>query len=152
MDFQLKSTKKLSRGFTLVEIMLVVGIIGLLTTISTSVYNSFKTHENLEITTIGVVEAIRHAQGNSQSGKGDSSWGVKVLASSAVIFKGSSYASRDTSADQSLGFSGGVEASGLSEIVFTKIIGSTTDTGTVTLTNSYGSKNILINEKGTLTY
>lgn len=152
MDLQIKSIKKLSRGFTLVEMIVVIGIITLLATVSTSVYNSFKTHENLEIATTGVVEALRHAQSNAQSGKGDASWGVKILSGSAVIFKGTSYASRDTTADQILDFSGGVVTSGLSEIVFTKVTGSTTNTGTVTLTNSYGTKNIQINEKGTLTY
>lgn len=152
MDLQIKSIKKLSKGFSLVEIIVVIGIIGLLATISTSVYNSFKTHENLEIATTGVVEAIRHAQANAQSGKGDSAWGVEILSNSVVIFKGTSYAGRDPSADQSLDFSGGVVASGLGEVVFTKVSGSTTNTGTVTLTNSYGTKNIQINEKGTLTY
>lgn len=134
------------------EMIVVIGIITLLATVSTSVYNSFKTHENLEIATTGVVEALRHAQANSQSGKGDSSWGVRILPGSVVVFKGTSYASRDTTADQALGFSGGVESAGLGEIVFEKVTGSTGDVGTVTLTNSYGTKNIAINEKGTLTY
>lgn len=152
MESQIKSTKKCSRGFTLVEMIVVIGVIALLATISTSVYSIFKARENLEIATTGVVEAIRHAQANSQSGKGDSNWGVKIFSNSAVIFKGSSYESRDASADQSIDFSGGMTAGGLSEIIFTKVIGSTTNTGTITLTNSYGAKNISINGKGTLTY
>ena len=152
MDSLIKSTNKLSHGFTLVEMVVVIGIIGLLATISTSVYSSMKTHENLEITTTSVVEAIRHAQANTQTGKGDSVWGIKILSSSAVIFKGASYAGRDTSVDQLFDFSGGLVASGLSEIVFAKITGSTPNIGTMTLTNSYGVKNISINEKGTLTY
>lgn len=152
MNYQVKLNNKSYSGFSLIEIVLVIGIVGLLATVSTSVYSSFKAHENLEIATTGTVEAIRHAQANAQSGKGDSVWGVEILPNSVVIFKGESYASRDASADQSLGFSSGIIASGLSEIVFSKVIGSTDDVGTITLTNSYGIKNILINEKGTLTY
>jgi prepilin-type N-terminal cleavage/methylation domain-containing protein len=152
MDLPTKLTNKYSGGFTLLEIVVVIGIIGIVLSISTSVYSSFKAHENLEIATTGVVEAVRHAQANAQSGRGDSSWGVEMLLNSAVIFKGTSYAGRDISADQLLDFSGGVVASGLSEIIFTKVAGSTINTGTITLTNSYGTNNILINEKGVLTY
>lgn len=152
MDLQIKSISKYCRGFTLLEIIVVMGIFGLLATISTSVYSSFKAHENLEISAVTVVEAIRYAQLNSQVGKGDSSWGVKISSDSISIFEGSSYVSRENSSDQSLDFTGGVLASGLSEIVFNKVTGSTIDTGTIVLTNSYGDKNITINEKGTLTY
>lgn len=152
MDLQIKSTKKQFRGFSLVEIAVVIGIIGLLATISASVYSNFKAHENLEIATTGAVEAVRYAQANSQAGKGDSSWGVKILPSSIIIFKGASYAGRDAAADQSLDFSGGIAPGGLSEIVFAKMMGSTANIGTITLTNSYGVKNISINEKGTIIY
>jgi len=152
MKYQTKLTKRPSQGFSILEIIIVVGIMGLLITFSTSVYNSFKSHENLEIATISVVESIRHAQGNAQSGKNDSIWGVEILPTTVIIFKGVNYASRDVAADQSLDFPGGVISSGLSEIVFTKLTGSTSSVGTITLTNSYGTKNILINEKGTLTY
>lgn len=152
MDLPVKSIKKIYRGFTLFEIIVVIGIIGLLITVSTSVYSSFRAHESLEITTIGVVEALRYAQANAQSGKGDSGWGVAILSSSVVVFKGTNYINRDTSADQTLDFYGGVTADGLSEIVFSKVTGSTEDVGAVILTNSYGTKNIEINEKGILTY
>lgn len=152
MVYQNKLNKKWICGYTLVEIIVVIGIIALLATISTSVYSNFSANEKLKIATMGVVEAIRHAQANTQSGKGDSSWGVKVFSDSVIIFKGSGYASKDSSYDQSFNFSGGVVASGLSEIVFAKVTGSTINTGTITLINSYGSKDILINEKGTLIY
>lgn len=140
------------RGFSLLEVLIVLGIVALIAGISTTTFNNFRSHENLEIAATSVVEALRHAQANAQSGKGDSAWGVKMLPSSTVIFKGTSYAGRDTAADQPFSFSGGVVASGLSEIVFIKVMGATENTGTVTLTNSYGTKNIEINEKGTLTY
>lgn len=152
MDYQIKSVKKLSYGFSLVEVIIVLGIFSILISVSVSVYNSFKTHENLEITTTGVVEGIRHAQANSQSGKGDSMWGVEILTTSITIFKGGSYTGRDTSADQSFNFSAAVTASGLSEIIFTKITGSTSNIGTIVITNSFGAKNISINAKGNITY
>ena len=92
------------------------------------------------------------AQSSAESGKGDSKWGVEILSNQVVVFKGNSYATRITSADEPLNFSGGVIASGLSEIVFEKISGITTNTGTITLTGGSEIKNININAKGTVTY
>lgn len=141
-----------ARGFTLIEMMVVIAVIGMLASVSTTAYSSFKTHENLEIAANGVVEAIRYAQANAQSGKGGSSWGAEILPSSVVVFKGASYAGRDAASDQALDFPGGVTASGLSEIVFAAVTGFTANTGIVVMTNSSGTKNISINEKGTLAY
>ncbi|OGZ05192.1 MAG: hypothetical protein A2845_02630 [Candidatus Lloydbacteria bacterium RIFCSPHIGHO2_01_FULL_49_22] len=153
MDYQVRSIKGSShRGITLVELIVVVGIIMLLTAVSITVYGSFKAHENLEIATMGVVGALRHAQANAESGKADSPWGVALLTSSVVVFKGGVYALRDISADQKLDLPSGVFAGGLSEIVFEKVTGNTGGAGSVTLTNSFGVRNIIINAKGTITY
>jgi prepilin-type N-terminal cleavage/methylation domain-containing protein len=86
MAYQIKSHKKYNQGFSIVELLVVIGIISLLLTISTFAYNGFRTHENLEIAATGVVEAIRHAQANAQVGKADSVWGAKILANKVVIF------------------------------------------------------------------
>ena len=152
MDYQIKSIKKISAGFTLVEILIVISITAILAMVSTSVYTNLNARENLEISTNSLIEAIRYAQSNSRVGKGDSEWGIRILQSSFVIFKGSNYVSRNVSFDQSFNFSKGVVVDGLSEIVFEKITGWTEDDGAIILTNSYGTKDILINEKGTLTY
>lgn len=138
-------------GFTLVEVVLVLGIFAILSTVSFSTYTQFRGRENLETATMSVVEALRHAQANAQSGKGDSVWGVFV-GSTITLFKGASFSGRDTSYDQVIGLSSGVSASGLSEITFAKVTGTPLMTGTTTLSNSFGTKNIYINEKGTLTY
>ncbi|MEI7718881.1 MAG: type II secretion system protein [archaeon] len=139
-------------GFSLVEIVVVLGIFALLFSISTSVYNNFKSHSNLEITVNGVVEAIRMAQSNAQSGKGDSKWGMKIVTNKVVVFKGDNYTSRDVSFDESFGFSGEVVTGGVSEIVFEKLTGTTLTTGTIILTSNTENKNINVNEKGTVTY
>jgi len=152
MVYQIKLIKNIKKGFTLIEIIIVIGIIGLLASISMNAYTNSKSHENLQTSTLGLVEAVRHAQSNAQSGKLDSSWGVKLNPSEVVVFKGSSYTARDSSLDQLLGLPSGVVVTGLSEIVFSKIIGNTTNTGTITVTSGSEIKNITINEKGTITY
>ena len=46
-------------GFTLLELLIVISISLLLVTVSTTTFNSFKSHNNLEIATGSIVEAIR---------------------------------------------------------------------------------------------
>lgn len=151
MDYQVKF-KNLNRGFSLVEVIVVLGVFALLAGISTATYSQFKTKSNLDIAVGSVVEAMRHAKANAEQVQGDAKWGVEVLSNQIVVFKGSSYGTRDTSADQTLNLPGGITASGLAEIVFEKVTGTTATVGTVTLSGSDGSKNISINEKGTITY
>lgn len=152
-NFSLKGfTPSLSRGFSLIELLIVIGIFALLFSVSTSVYNSFRSHSNLEIAVSSVVEALRFSQSSAQSGKGDSKWGVEIPTSQITIFKGNSYASRDIPFDESFVFAGGISASGLGEVIFEKLTGITSTVGTIILTNGNESKNIVINEKGTITY
>lgn len=139
-------------GFSLIEILVVIGIFTVLLTVSTSVYNNIKSHSNLDLATNGLVEALRFAQSSAQSGKGDSKWGVEVFSDKVLVFKGNAYLGRDVAFDKVLDFAGGISASGLSEIVFEKLTGATSTVGTVVLSNTSGNKNIYINEKGTVTY
>ena len=138
-------------GFSIVELLVVIGIFVLFAIVSDSLYGTFKSHSSLEIATSSLVEAARHAQSNAQFSKADASWGIEISPNTLVIFKGQTYAARDTGSDQSLSFPAGVSASGASEFVFAKVSGLTS-VGTTTLTNTYGSKDIFINAKGTITY
>lgn len=139
-------------GFSLVELIVVLGIFALLFSVSESVYTSFKSTSNLKIATGSVVEALRYAKTNSEMMKGDSRWGVEILTDKLIIFKGGDYGNRDVLLDQSFDFPSGVKTGGMSEIVFEKMNGSPVNVGIITITNNSGSKNITINEKGTITY
>lgn len=152
MAYPIKSKNFSKRGFSILELLIVISIFIILFSISTSVYNNFKRHSNLEIATSAVVEALRFAQSNAQSGKDDSKWSVEILPDKIVIFKGNNYLSRNVSFDEPFIFTSGISASGLTEIIFEKLTGTTSTIGTVILTNGAESKNININEKGTITY
>lgn len=139
-------------GFSLLELLIVISIFAIFASMTTSTYYSMRSNTNLELATGSLVEAVRFAESSAQSGKGDSKWGVKILANQIVIFKGDSYVGRFVASDTIFDLSNGIITSGLSEIVFDKITGGTTMVGTVVLSNGTDSKSIVINEKGTVNY
>ncbi|MEI7765150.1 MAG: LamG domain-containing protein [bacterium] len=150
--FKNKITIGPTRGFSLIELIIVIGIFILIFNISTSGFSSYKTHSNLELAANGVVEAVRFAQSNAQSGLGNSNWGVEVLSNQVIIFKGNSYVSRDSLSDENLVFSNGMSTSGLNEIVFEKFTGKTINIGDIFISNSYGEKKLSINSYGVIDY
>lgn len=161
MDYQIKYYNKgyirtpisLGRaGFSLIELLIVIGIFSIFAGMSTSVYYNMRSHTDLELAINTTVEAVRFAQSSAQSGRGDSKWGVEILSDKIVIFKGDSYVSRLSASDEIFDYSGKVLATGLSEIVFEKISGTTVNTGTINLSNSTENKDLTINEKGTVGY
>lgn len=150
MVFQNRSNS--ARGFSLVELVVTIGIFSLFATISTSIFRTTYARSDLDIAAQSVASAFRHARTNAERSKEDSAWGVKISPDSIVVFKGNAYANRDASVDQSLTFPRGVGASGLSEIVFNKVSGAPNSPGTSTLSSAAGTREVSINEKGTVTY
>lgn len=140
-------------GFTLIELLLSVAMIGMIAGISLPVYVSFQTRNDLATTTDTVVEMLRRAQNYARSGQNDGQWGVSIQSTSATIFQGATYTSRDTTYDEVSAFPGSVTASGLSETVFGKLTGIPSATGTVTLTSSTSDTDAMtINAKGVVSY
>lgn len=145
--------QKNKKGFTLVEILLVVGLIALISGISIPVYQSFQVKNDLDVAINNTAQTLRRAQIFSQAVNGDSVWGVKVQSGSMVFFKGTSYATRDANYDEIFDMPTNISISGLSEIIFSKLTGFPTATGTLTLTTiNNDSGQITINEKGTIAY
>lgn len=152
MDLVIKSAKQRMKGFSLVEIVVVLGIIALFAGISTTVYTTMRSKNNLEIATSSIVEALRFAKSNAEQVQNDSMWGVYVTSNQVTVFSGSSYAGRDTSKDKTLALPQGIVVSGLSEVVFEKVFGTTNVTNAIIITGADGSQTISINAKGTITY
>ena len=150
MNYQALSIKH--KGFSLIEIIVVLGIISILAGISVVGYTRFRSQSNLEIATGIMVQALRFAKSNSEQVNNNSNWGVYVNSEEITVFSGTNYASRDTSKDKKVLLPSGVTVSGLSEIIFEKVSGSVGVTGSIIITSPDTTKNISINEKGTITY
>jgi len=140
-------------GFTLLEILLSIAVISLIAGISIPIYQSFQVRNDLDIATVEIAQSLRRAQILSQAVDGDTSWGVSVQSASITLFKGTSYAARDTAFDELFDVPTSITPSGVSEIVFSKFFGNPQTIGTVTLTsNANETRTITINEKGMVSY
>jgi prepilin-type N-terminal cleavage/methylation domain-containing protein len=139
------------KGFTLIEILLVVGIAIIIFFLSAPFGLNFYRTQILNETQSDVVSALQTARHNSILQKNDSPFGVHFETDSYTIFQGSTYASRDTTQDQVFNLTGDIEISGPdadNEILFSKLTGGTTDTGTTTITYGELSKEILVTDIG----
>jgi prepilin-type N-terminal cleavage/methylation domain-containing protein len=143
---------KLKSGFTLLEVLLSISLVLIMIGISVPILQSFQLSSEVDNATALAVRAIRSAQINAQTGYQDSTWGVRIAAGGFTVFKGVSYAARDQNFDQAYSIDPAIGVSGISEIVFTKMTGNTTNTGTITIAQYSTARNITINEKGRLTY
>lgn len=141
------------RGLTLIELILVIAAITVLSAIAIPVYSLLLVKNDLDVATNTTLQTLRRAQVLSQAVDGDTTWGVKLQSSGITLFKGASYSLRDTTYDEVFTFSGNVTPSGVSEVVFSKLLGNPNTTGTLTLTSSNSeTQNITIGSKGQLDY
>lgn len=140
-----------ARGFTLVELLLSVSIIGLLVGLSAPVYSLFAARNDLDISAQSVADGLRRAQSYARAGRDDAQWSVQIQGENAVLYQGTTYASRNTGEDEVLSMDG-VTASGLSNIQFAKVSGTPNMSGSITLTSNNETRVITINAQGMVNY
>jgi prepilin-type N-terminal cleavage/methylation domain-containing protein len=110
-------------GLTLVEILLVVAIIGLLSTFTIPLYREYQIRNDLNVARARVL---------SESSQNDTGWGFYVPA--GVLYKGSSYAKRDPKFDELYAMPSTIKTAGLFEVSYSKIKGVPSATGSIILT------------------
>ena len=140
------------RGVSLLELMIVIGISALLVAVSLPLAINFYKTRQLDVHHQGIVQALRRAQSKATAIEDDSSFGVYLTSEQYVLFKGNSYDSRDFAYDEDFNLPDNLVITGLSEIVFSKLEGIPSDTGTINLTIDGQSETISINEVGRINY
>lgn len=132
--------------------MIIIGILALLITISLPLTINFYKTRALDVHEQGIVQTLRRAQLKAMSVEADSSFGAYITSGQYVLFKGSSYATRDPAYDEVFDLPDNLQVSGLSEVVFSKLRGTPSDTGTIILTIDNQTETININEIGRINY
>lgn len=149
---QLNMTGRHKRGFTLLEMMLSVALIGILMGVSIPVFLSFQTRSDMDVAANIIAQSLHRAQILAQASDGDSSWGVKVSSSTITLFKGVGYFSRDTTVDELFDISSAITATGTTEVVFAKFTGLPAAVGSINLSASGQARVVTINSRGLVNY
>ncbi|MEI7890839.1 MAG: prepilin-type N-terminal cleavage/methylation domain-containing protein [bacterium] len=142
------------QGFSLVELLVVIAIVFVIAATGTSGFFYFKKNVEIDVDVQKIANLIRKAQLKSKAMTNDSPWGIEITSSGVTIFKGTVFAVRQQSFDESVAIKGLVGVSGKTEIVFSKLTGLPTanSIGVLSLYNGINTKNIQINEEGVINY
>jgi prepilin-type N-terminal cleavage/methylation domain-containing protein len=80
-----------ARGFTAVEMLVVIGVLGMLTAFIALSLGSFRNVTALRATTEDVWLTLRSARNATLASKDDSIYGVRIESTRAIQFRGTSY-------------------------------------------------------------
>lgn len=151
-------TKNLMSGITLLEILIVVGLLAIIAVAGTASFRGFGKSVELNSTTSSLVSDIQRAQAKAQIAEGGFKWGVRLVNSvsnyyliystptnfsdpAVVITSTTTFPSYITFSDPTFG--------SVKDIIFSKIAGTTTAT-TTSLFSESSTKIIDISSIGTV--
>lgn len=140
------------KGFTLIEVLLVIALGTVLTALALPVGFRFYQFQVADEAATGVLSALRNAESHARLGREGSSFGIKFLPASYVVFQGDTYATRLVARDELFSLPTDTDIiSTADEIVFARVTGVPSATGTIALT-LYGRTHVIqINDEGVVT-
>lgn len=140
---------KISQSFSLIEVLIVLGIIATIMLIIAPTFMIIQGNNNLQINQDITIEALAKAQHFAWAGLEDSPWGVKLENNQITLFAGNSYANRQSDFDQVYDVSG-VYFTIIDEVVFQKITGLPNINGQIVIHSRLNNrqKPIFINPNG----
>ena len=152
--------QNLGEGFTLIEVLIVIGVMALLVGLSSLSLVSFGKGSELDSARTSVVQALRESQSNSLANLGNNPWGVHFEANKVVIFQdtGSGYNPGDSVNNRTKVMPKGVTISwsltgGTDYLMFDKGLGTTLNNGTVTITSTANTTaTVTINKEGMIDF
>lgn len=129
---------KLASGFTLLEVIIVVGILSLLSVAGFLSLRQSVERINLDTTSHDILTTLQLARTRTLSSQDQTVYGVHFETTQYVLFKGSSYSPSSTD-NEPRTLPTGVEihnvnlAGASNEVIFERLTGSTSQTGTISL-------------------
>ncbi len=142
---------RMNTGFSLIEVLLVVGMGAIIFAMSAPFSMRLYKTQILDEAQSNIVEALQRARHNASLQKYDSQWGVYLddADDHFVLFAGDSYAEKVDAYDEDYPLNAGITVTGdWTEVVFSKLTGLPSTTGTTTLTYGNLTRGILVESSG----
>jgi len=141
----------MKNAYTLIELLIVIGILAVLTGLSSLSLVSYSKSADIGTSKTIVMQTLLQARGNSMADVDDKTWGVHLETNRVILFSGASYNPNDGT-NQVKPISGGTSINtSLSDVIFAKRTGATANTGDITITGqSSNAVTIMINEQGNI--
>jgi prepilin-type N-terminal cleavage/methylation domain-containing protein len=127
-----------TRGFTLIEVLITIGIFIILTSIVMSTFFLYRKNQSLSLDTQTVATILRQARSQTLSYKNSSVYGVHFNTTDVVLFAGSSYdPSSPTNESYLLNYSDTIVTvtltGGGSDVIFQRLTGETSQDGSIVI-------------------
>jgi prepilin-type N-terminal cleavage/methylation domain-containing protein len=139
--------QRFQKGFSFIELMLVLAIAGLLVGVSLGGFSRMSASKALQADASIVKSVVEDARSRTLAARADSEYGVRFESTRVILFKGSSYVSgASTNVISDLNSRVSLSAAltgGGSEIIFERLTGKASKGGTVTVSVSGGATKIL---------
>jgi type II secretory pathway pseudopilin PulG len=139
----------MSRAFTLLETLLIIATIVFLAALIFPLSLDFFKDQQLQSATQGILQTLRRAQLKAMAVEQDSNFGVYITNTNYTLFKGNSFAIRESNFDEIFPLSSTISVqSPPKEIIFLKMEGRPTSSQIIILNSGSRSQTISINEVG----
>jgi type II secretion system protein H len=139
------------QGFTLLEVLLIIGLFGLMVALAIPFYQSFQVSSELDNSTHEIISTLRQAQMKAMASEGWQPCGLHFDANAYTLFEGKEYDEKNP-ANQRTELPGVLSIkSDNQDVIFSRIQGVPNVTGEITvLSSNRGTRVITINELGAI--
>lgn len=149
----------LKKGVSLPEVLVFVGIVGIISYLTVSSFFGYKSNQSLEKSVLQVATALERAKNLATSSKNGSQYGVHFSTDRVIVFQGSTYSqnspNNETFMIDQMSQIGTTTFYGGGDVVFERLVGNTSNFGTSTIflkNQPSKTKDIFVNNMGIVKY
>lgn len=139
-----------NQGFSLIEMLIVISIFLLLGSLGAGFYSRFLLQSAVADTQNQMVNQLRKAQMYAMMSRSNSNWGVRYGSNTITLFQGPSYVSRSVAVDEKFTVNPNIAISGFSEVVFNKMTGTPSATGSFSVSGNGNVRGFAISSQGVI--